>query len=162
MTFLLANWRLLIVGSLLLVLGIQTWRLDSCKKGWHDYEVSVQALAKAQDAENKRIANSRKELENETTAAKDKAIADLSIRYADARKRLRDYRPGSVSAPGEAPALASACVPSNPVIGGVGEDQEKVSSRLADVEAALLDALERADQELINYRKLWEWAQKVR
>jgi len=33
---------------------------------------------------------------------------------------------------------------------------------LATVEAALLDALERADQEMVKYRQLWLWATKVR
>ena len=32
MTFLLANWRILILGVFVLLLGIQTWRLDRAKE----------------------------------------------------------------------------------------------------------------------------------
>ena len=162
MTFLLANWRLLILGSLLLVLGIQTWRLDRCKTAFHDYEVAVQALGQAQLAENERIAREREKAAKEVTDALKKQNQDLAGRYADARRRLRDD-PGvsrvsvSGSAAPNTPALASACRPAD----GVAGDQAALSARITELEAALLDLMERADGDLARYRLLWEWSNRV-
>jgi len=160
MPFLLANWRALLLGTIILILGIQTWRLDSCKKDYHAFKVSVEALAKAQEMENARIAKERERLNKEAQDALKKANDDLSSRYAAARKRLRE-RPdaGSVPTPTQTPTLASACEPVAGPVGGLGGDQAAV---LAKVEAALLDALERADRELAKYKELWAWSQKVR
>ena len=150
MTFLLANWRLLILGSLLLVLGIQTWRLDRCKTGWHDYEVAVQALGQAQLAENERIAREREKAAKEAVNALKKSNMDLAARYADARRRLRDD-PG----PGAVPTLASAAAAACP------SPDADLTRRLADLEKAFLDLAERHDAERLKYLALWEWANRV-
>ena len=151
MTFLLANWRLLVLGSLLLGLGIQTWRLDRCKTAFHDYEVAVQALGKAQLAENERIAREREATTKGVLDAKDAKLADLSTRYATARSRLRD-NPGGRAVPAD-PAPARITV--------TCESPDLALRQLADLEARILDLLERADGEMIKYRALWEWANRV-
>ena len=151
MTFLIANWRIVLLALLLATIGVQTWRLDRCQTSFHDYQVSVEALGRAQQLENERIQKEREAAEKESTDAKNRAIADLSIRYAYARRMLNNARSGAVPTPSEAPSLATACKPT-----------DSANSRLGELEAALLDALERADQELVKYRELWAWTQKVR
>ena len=151
MTFLIANWRIVLLALLLAIIGVQTLRLDRCQTSFHDYKVSVEALGRAQQLENERIQKEREVAEKESTDAKNRAIADLSSRYASARRMLDNARRGGVPAPSEAPALATACKPSG-----------SPDPRLGELEAALLDALERADQELVKYRELWAWTQKAR
>lgn len=147
MTFLLANWRLVVLAVLLATIGVQTWRLDRCSRAYEAYRIEVKALGAAQEAENARKQAEREKIAHETNAALQKRLSDLGARY----KRLRD-NPGGGSVPSEppAPALASACQPSGEHIG-----------RLAGLEAALLDALERADAEMIKFRELWEWLHRV-
>lgn len=151
MTFLLLYWRYVVMALLLAALGIQTMRLHHEQKAFNDFRVSVEALGRAQKAENERILKERETTAKEVEDAKNKAISDLSTRYAAARRLLNDARSGGVPSTPAAPTLASACEPSG------GPDR-----RLDELEAALLDALERADQELIKYRQLWQWAQSVR
>lgn len=163
MAFLLTNWRVVVVAMLLLALGIQTWRLDRCQSKFEEFRISTEALGRAQKAKNEADATYNKELSNDTIAAKDAAIADLSTRYAAARKRLSE-RPGGggLSPAPAAPSLASACEPADRPAPGVGVDQAKAAARLAEVEAALLDLLESADREMVKHRLLYEWAQRVR
>lgn len=165
-SFLVSNWRLVAFGILLAALGIQTWRLGSCQTSYQEFRVSTEAIARAQKAKNEAIREANEKLTQEVVDAKDKMLADLSTRYARARRDARrvPVNPGSGSLPAapEAPALASACLTSNPAIGGVDRDKEALSARLAEVEAALLDLMEKADAEMVKYRQLWAWAQGVR
>ena len=146
MPFILANWKLLVLGSLILILGIQTWRLDRCQKSFHDFEVSVEAIGRAQKAKVEADKKANEALTKEVTDAKDKAISNLSSRYARARLLNRPGG-GGMSSPTEAPSLVSACEPADGLV-----------KRLGELEAALLDALEKADREMVKYRALWKWA----
>lgn len=147
MTFLLANWRLVLLAVLMGVIGIQTWRLERCSDAYEAYRVEVKALGAAQEAENARKLVEREKIAHETNAALQKRLSDLGARY----KRLHDNPSGgSVSTEPPAPDLASACQPSGEPAG-----------HLARLEAALLDALERADAEMIKYQQLWGWLHRV-
>ena len=152
MTFLLANWRLVLVAALCAAIGIQTWRLNSCQQEFNDFRISVEALGRAQEAETARIIAEREKAAKEAQNALQTRLDSLSTKYAAARKRLRD-NPGGGSVPTEpaAPALASAC-----------ESPDRLVERLGELEAALLDALERGDQELVKFRELWTWINAVR
>lgn len=129
-------------------LGVQTWRLDRCTASYEAYRIEVKALGAAQEAENARKLEEREKIAHETYAALQKRLSDLGARY----KRLRD-NPSGGSVPSEppAPALASAC-----------ESPDRLVERLGELEAALLDALERGDQELVKFRELWTWINAVR
>jgi len=170
MTWALANWRIVAVAALLLVLGVQTWRLDRCQTKFEEFRITTEALGRAQKAKNAADKEANEQLTQEVVDAKDKAIVDLSTRYAAARKRLHEHsRGGGVQGATETPSLASACEPADRPASGVGGHQAAAVAevatnvaKLAAVEAALLDALERADRELVKYRALWDWSQKVK
>ena len=150
MTWVLANYRILIVGAIVLALGVQTWRLDRYQQEYSNFKVTIEALGRAQKAKLEEDAKFNNEVTNETIAAKDRAISDLSTRYAAARKRLYERsRSGGVPQAAPPATIVAACE------GGSAE-------RLADLEARILDLLERADREIAKYAALWEWAQKVR
>ena len=151
MPFLLANWRILLLGAIILSLGIQTWRLDRCQTKFEEFRISTEALGRAQKAKNEADAKFNQEVVNETIAAKDAAISDLSTRYAAARKLLNRPRGGSVQPTTPPATIVAAC-----------ESEGGSAERLADLEARILDLLERADKELAKYNALWEWSQKVR
>ena len=162
MTWVLANWRILILGAIILLLGIQTWRLNNCQNDFEQFRITTEALGRAQKAKVEADKEANEKLTKEIVDAKDKAISDLSTRYAAARRVLNNARSGGVPTPTEAPSLASACEPSGGSAGGLDSHQKEISAKLAEVEAALLDAMERADREMVKYRELWRWANGVR
>lgn len=129
---------------------MQSWRLERCQTAFHDFRVAQEALGKAQELENARIAAQRAKSTQEALDAKDKAISDLSRRYAAARMR---NNPG----PGSVPTLSAAA----PLIGSC-PDNALLARRLADLEGRILALLEAGDIEIAKQKALWEWATKSR
>lgn len=110
LTFLLGNWRMLVFGVLMLVLGIQTWRLDSCKKGRLEdkvgYEAKIVSLQGSLRAQNEAIAKLGKESQ-ERKAKAEKGLLEASRNAQAARseaQRLRD-----LASRKEPPSGSQAC-----------------------------------------------------
>ena len=82
--FLLGNWRLILVGLLLAGLGIQSARLDYCKKGRAEDQARITVLG-AQLAEQNRAV----EALQAAGAAKAKEAAE-ALRKAEGRARVWD------------------------------------------------------------------------
>lgn len=108
-------------------------------------------LGKEQEAKNRQTEAEREKLNKEVVDAKDEEIKSLSVRYADARKRLRDAaRSGGVPQAADAAPITVSC-----------ESADSANRQVADLEARILDLLERADEELAKYRALYEWSIKL-
>lgn len=113
LTFLLGNWRLLIMGILLLIVGIQTWRLDRAEKReeavraeFAEFKGGVAALgAKAQ---KEALERERRDVERKEKADADhaKTKSDLNAVYA-AYRSLRDQRSGGGGLSSPAPSASS-------------------------------------------------------
>lgn len=101
-SLLLGNWKLLIMGSLLLLLGIQTWRVDLCQKGRHKDAVAAEAV--------------RIQLEG-SLQAQNEAIAKLGRESADRRAKAQDAlkkaQEGVQKARSEAERLRALAKPEN-------------------------------------------------
>ena len=100
MPFLLANWRLVIVATLLLALGIQTWRLDRAKA-----EVAeVQALVTACEG---RVSALGKQIEAQNGAVRALEAAGKA-RQARARAEVERATKSAQIAQNEAARLREA------------------------------------------------------
>ena len=102
MTFLLANWRLVIVATLLLALGIQTWRLDRANA-----EVAeVQALVTACEG---RVSALGKQIEAQNGAVRALEAAGKA-RQARAAQGIKEAQKRAQTAKSEAQRLREAAL----------------------------------------------------
>lgn len=112
MTWLLANWKLLLVGLLLALLGLQTVRVaelkqDASAKRAADAELAVLAERAQRAEEHRRAAAVNKEVANaqpiiqaearDAAALPDSRLQQPAIRYI--RQACRDTSPAAPSAP---------------------------------------------------------------
>jgi len=160
MPFLIANWRVIVVATLLLLLGIQTWRLDRCQTQFEEFRIMTEALGRAQKAKNEADREANEQLTKEVVDAKDKAIAKLLTDGANYRRMLNDARRSRLPAKTEATPLSRACPDQSS--SGVGKDQAPVPSALDKIDDATVDLLVKVQKELEKLKALYEWAQKVR
>jgi len=158
MTFLLANWRLVLLAVLLGVIGVQTWRLDrsqaefkALEASFEQFKGSVRALgekAKADVALQQAKDNERKA---KSDAENSKTRRDLSGVYA-AYRSLRDSRSsggGGLSAPGHAPGDPSrTCF-----------DSAKFGAALRRLDEGVLGIAETGDQAIADLDSARRWAQ---
>src|SRR6187401_1153464 len=109
LAFLLGNWKFVLLGLLLAIIGVQTWRLDRCQKNYEEFRISVEALGRAQEAETKRIIAEREKAAKESENALKTKLEDISSKYVAARKQLRDAGPGKLSTLASAAPSLSSC-----------------------------------------------------
>ena len=102
MPFILANWKLVLVGILLLALGVQTWRLDRAKAE----VVEVQALVTACEG---RVSALGKQIEAQNGAVKALEAAGKA-RQARAAQGIKDAEQRARTAQNEAQRLREAAL----------------------------------------------------
>ena len=102
MTFLLANWRLVVVATLLLALGIQTWRLDRAKAD----VIEAQALVTACEG---RVSALGKQIEAQNGAVRALEAAGKA-RQARAMAGVREAEKRAKTAQNEAQRLREAAL----------------------------------------------------
>ena len=102
MTFLLANWRLVVVATLLLALGIQTWRLDRAKAD----VIEAQALVTACEG---RVSALGKQIEAQNGAVRALEAAGKA-RQARAAQGIKEAEKRSKTAQNEAKRLREAAL----------------------------------------------------
>jgi hypothetical protein len=147
---LLAWWKEILIGLLVLAIGVQTARLNISKAEFKSYEAEIQK----QVAEGKAAIALERARINANNA---QALDDLQTRYVALNARYKRLRDGS--SPAGSPDLsqslgiAQACPgePSqpNPLVG-----------RMAEVEREIEAALEFGDKEISKYVELWKLQEK--
>ncbi len=92
---LLANWRWVLMGLLLAVVGVQSWRLDSCQQGRREDKVAAEAvrirLEGSLQAQNEAIAQLAKESKDRKAAAT-KALQEATKTTQTARTEAERLR----------------------------------------------------------------------
>lgn len=147
MTFLLANWRVVLFVLIVLALGVQTGRISILKAEHAEFVANTEKVAAEAQAKN---ALERARIEANST----EAVSDLQTRLDALNARYDRLRADSGS--GGVPNLASAASR----ISSCPDGRDALARRLGEIEAALTGVLESGDKELNKYRELWELQQK--
>ena len=73
LSLLVSNWKLVVLGLMLAAIGIQTWRLDRCHKGFAEYrataEIREKALGETINVQNRAVAALETESKNRIARA---------------------------------------------------------------------------------------------
>lgn len=143
-----------------LVAGLMLGYVKGCtdeKERFDSFKASVEAVGKAQEAATKaRIANNKKAKE-EIDAQNVKALAGLSARLADARRRLREYASRSVVP--AAPTTSGR--PQGEVCYDNAELGRRVDEALRTFQERTLELIRRGEEAMID-RKSWsDWSERV-
>lgn len=146
LTFLLANWRVVLFAALLAAVGIQELRVRSVKAEFLAYQTAIEK----QVAENK----TKAALETARMAHNaQKAVDDLTTRLTSldrAYRVLRDRRSTKpVPSLAESTGIAQTC-PGEP------DKPNPAVGRLESLEAGIESILEAGDREIAKYIELWE------
>jgi len=159
MTFLLANWRLVLLAVLIGAIGVQSWRLDRSQKAYASLEAefeqfkgSVKALgekAKA-DAALQQAKDSERKAKSDAENAKTRR--DLAGVY-DAYRRLRDSRSGGSLLPTTPSGSASPATASF--------DRTGLDRALSEFDRGVTGLLEQGDQAITDLNTAKAWAQKT-
>jgi hypothetical protein len=149
LTFLLANWRLVLLAVLVAAVGIQTARLNATKSEFALYKADIQKqvaenAAKAAQ-ERARMAQNQSEALGELQTRLDRLNRSYRV--------LRDRRSTQ-----SMPSLSSAA-PSISSCPGDPSQPDSVARRLDEIEAEVIGALETGDLELGKYAELWRLQQ---
>ena len=158
MTFLLANWRLVVLAVLLGVIGLQTWRLDrsqaefkALEASFEQFKGSVKALgekAKA-DAALQQARDSERKAKSDAENAKTRR--DLAGIYA-AYRSLRDSRGSGGSLLPAAPSGSTS--PATAAFDRTGLDRA-----LSEFDRGVTGLLEQGDQAIADLDSAKFWAQ---
>jgi hypothetical protein len=146
LTLLLANWRWVVMGALLLALGVQTGRISLLKSEHQAYKAEIER----QVAENRaKAAEEASRMAHNAT----KALNDLQARLDAVRRSyrvLRDSR-GTPAVPSlsESTGIAQSC-PGEP------DKPNPAVGRLAEAERGIEAILELGDREIAKYVELWK------
>ena len=146
MPFLLANWRWVLIGSLILSTGLffKLWREDV--RAFTAYKIEVAALGKAAEMEKARIEESNK-LNKERTDAENQRTLD-TLR-ADV-KRLRLARAGRSFLPA---ATATAKSPDRACF-----DRAELESAIRDFDRGVASLIDEGDEARVNLDTAKKWA----
>jgi len=112
------------------------------------YQATVEQIGKAAAEEQTRLETKRDAITKQKEAAYGLKYQDLSARYADARKRLRDQNAGSDNVrPLSSAASSSACP----------DGQAKLAGGLEQLEGEILGLLERGDRAIERTELCRDW-----
>ena len=158
MTFLLANWRLVLLAVLIGAIGVQTWRLDRSQKAYaslqaefEQFKGAVAALgeaAKKKAAEQESADKTKKE---QADAENAKTRRDLAGIYA-AYRSLRDSRGSGGSLLPAAPSGSTS--PATAAFDRTGLDRA-----LSEFDRGVTGLLEQGDQAIADLDSAKFWAQ---
>lgn len=106
MTFILTQWKLVLVGILLALLGVQTMRLNHAHMQRAQLEAQYAEAARKAEADARATERKWQDQANETAKAKDETILNINARLDDALGELRN-RPSRPA--GDVPSTSSTC-----------------------------------------------------
>lgn len=105
-TFLLTQWKLVLVGILLALLGVQTMRIDRAHRQYAELQTQYAEASRKAEADARATERKWQDHANETAKAKDETILNINARLDDALGELRN-RPARPA--GDVPGTASTC-----------------------------------------------------
>jgi len=106
MTFLLTQWKLVLVAVLLAFCGLQQVRISRAHEQYARLEAQYAEAARKAEADARATERKWQEQANETAKAKDEALLNINARLDDALGELRN-RPTRPA--GDVPGTASTC-----------------------------------------------------
>jgi hypothetical protein len=105
-TFLLTQWKLVLVGILLALLGVQTVRIDRAHRQYAELQTQYAEASRKAEADARATERKWQDHANETTKAKDEQLLNINARLDDALGELRNRSKRPVS---DVPGTASTC-----------------------------------------------------
>ena len=151
--FALNNWRVLLMGTIVLVLGTSTayyrWQANRWEAKYEAYVAEVAAVAAAA-AERTKATEAKNKKEKELADAKNAArLADLRA----ANQRLRDEIAGSRFVPGPAPGAADP--------GRAAFDRADLERTLRKFAEGVADLVREGDEARAGLDSAREWARET-
>ena len=145
-----SNWRLVLIGGLVLALGVQEVRVRWIKSDFETYRVNIEKAVA--DNKTKAALETARMAQNasESLQALQTRLDRLNRAYSVLRKR------GSAPA---VPALSSAAPDLSSCPGNDGKP-DALAKSLERVEEGVLGILEEGDRELSKYVELWKLQQQ--